>query len=102
MTWHITRTDVDGHPAVSFQRPWESTPTTLRVLDPDRVHADLQALELIEQTNPGWYAGFLHRNVPVTHLDGLWAQHPGDVLVQAGTADALAGLITAARLEHGL
>ena len=102
MTWHITRTDVDGHPAVTFQRPWESTPTTLRVLDPGRVHADLQALERIERTNPGWYAGFLHRHVPVTRLDGLWAQHPGDVLVQADTADALADLITTARIEHGL
>ena len=102
MTWQITRTDVDGHPAVSFQRPWESVPTTLRALDPDRVHADLRALERIEQNNPGWYAGFLHRNVPVTHLDGLWAQHPGDVLVQADTADALADLITTARTEHDL
>ncbi|MFD3684448.1 hypothetical protein ACFWTE_06480 [Nocardiopsis sp. NPDC058631] len=102
MTWQITPTEDNGHPAVSFQRPWENTPTTLRVLDLGRVRADLQALERIEQTNPGWYVGFLHRNVPVTHLDGLWAQHPGDVLVQADTADALVGLIAAAKREHGL
>jgi len=101
-TWKITPTHADGHPAVEFQRPWDEEPTTIRVLDPDRVRTDLEALEQIEADNPGWFAGFLHRHVPVTRLDGLWAQHPGDVLVEADTVTDLVDLIAAARLEHGL
>ncbi|MEE2040151.1 hypothetical protein Q8791_23320 [Nocardiopsis sp. CT-R113] len=101
-TWKITPTDVDGHPAVEFQRPWDKEPTTIRVLDPDRVRTDLHALEAVEADNPGWFAGFLHRHVPVTHLDGLWAQHPGDVLVEADTPEELAAAVTAARTKHGL
>ena len=101
-TWKITPTHADGHPAVEFQRPWDEEPTTIRVQAPDRVRTDLEALEGIEADNPGWFAGFLHRHVPVTRLDGLWAQHPGDVLVEADTVTDLVDLIAAARLEHGL
>ncbi|MGW8529042.1 MULTISPECIES: hypothetical protein [Nocardiopsidaceae] len=100
--WHIETATVNDRPAVSFRRPWEDTPTVLSATDPDRVTADLRALEEIDRTHPGWYVGFLIRTTPVSHLDGLWAQYPSVTVVHAETPPDLIRRITDARARHGL
>ncbi|MEE2038950.1 hypothetical protein Q8791_17165 [Nocardiopsis sp. CT-R113] len=102
LTWHIEETHTNGDPAVGFRRPWEKERITVRALDSEQVRADLQELERIDGLNPGWYLGFLIRNTPVEGLDGLWAQYPGVVVVNADRPCELARLITAAHTEHGL
>ncbi|GAA1439042.1 hypothetical protein [Nocardiopsis tropica] len=96
MPWNI-RPGTDG--TLRFRRPWDEEEQTVPATP--NVQAVLTSLEELDDHTPGWFFGF-HPPSDVQRVEKVWAQIPGEVLVQSSSVDELRREIRQVRRQRNL